>query len=231
MIFENKSFFLNDESTNNSETNKNFNKISNFSIIKKTISFIFITILLKIIVHFFIFPTEITYTNTNKKVYVQVDAKDMSSIRRKNYHQLERKYNKKGLIILGENVFYYPKEKERASIAKHIEYTFTDRQWLFPCVSVLLLWIINNNKKNNFNLFSDLFSKNIILIITLIVFSMLLLNIYEKTEKIKELSQAAISEASIAVNIAEESLSIAKNASSEAEEASSMAEDVIYNYE
>lgn len=256
---QNKSFFLNNDYTNNSDSNTSINNNNsknksdtmvgfnkkfflNFvNIIKNNIiSFILLTTLLKIIVHFFIFPTEIIYINTSKKVYIQVDGTDRLILKRKNYHELERKYNKKGLIIIGDNVFYYPKEKERISIAKHIESTFSDRLWLFPCIFVLLvlLWIINNNEKNKDKLFSILFSKNRILIITFFIFLILLFSIYEKTEKIKELSQAAILDANIAVDIAEESLKTAKDASSEAEEASSiaeeassMAEEVIYNYE
>lgn len=257
---QNKSFFLNNDYTNNSDSNTSINNnnnsknksdtmfgsnkknYSNFvNIIKNNIiSFILLTTLLKIIVHFFIFPTEIIYINTSKKIYIQVDGTDRLILKRKNYHELERKYNKKGLIIIGDNVFYYPKEKERISIAKHVESTFSDRLWLFPCIFVLLvlLWIINNNEKNMHNLFSILFSKNRILIITFFIFLILLFSIYEKTEKIKELSQAAVLDANIAVDIAEESLKTAKDASSEAEEASSiaeeassMAEEVIYNYE
>jgi len=214
--------------TNNiyDSSKKSFYSLLNY--IKNNIIFIvLLSILIKIIIHFFIFPTEVSYINTNKKIFIQTEQKDRRLIFQKNYEELEKKYNKKELIILGDNLYYYPEEKKRVSIAKHIESTFSVKIWLFPCILFLLVlvWIMSINEKRKNDLYSSLFSKNYILIIVFFVFLITLNSILEITEKIIELSQIAVMDANTAIDIAEKSLKIAENASNEAEDAYSMAID------
>lgn len=245
-IVENKSkstnYLSNNEFTNTSisskinskiETNnindsckKSFYSLLNY--IKNNIIFIvLLSTLIKIIIHFFIFPTEVSYINTNKKIFIQTEQEDREAIFQENYDELEKKYNKKELIILGDNLYYYPEEKKRVSIAKHIESTFSDKTWLFPCILFLLVlvWIMNNSEKRKNDLYSYLLPKNPLLVIVFFGFLIILNSILEKTEKIIELSQIAVMDANTAVDIAEKSLKIAENASSEAEDAYSIAED------
>ncbi len=245
-IEENKlksqNYLSNNESQNTTISNKITSKtetnITNdsskkrfYSLIKyikdNIILIVLLSTLIKITIHFFIFPTEVSYINTNKKIFIQTKREDLRFIYQKNYKELEKKFNKKELIILGDNLYFYPEEKKRDSIAKHIQSTFSDKIWLFPCILffLALLWIINSNQKHKNNLFSSIFSKNGILYIVFFTLIIILNSIYEKTEKIIELSQIAVMDANTAIDLAEKSLKIAENASNNAEEAYSMAED------
>ena len=121
---------------------------------KNIVLFILLTIVIKIIVHFFVFPTEILVLNTDKKIHIQLDGYDF--IIYENFKALEKKYKINGQIIItkDEEVFYYPKEKEKVSLAKHIEETFTQKLWLFPWVIFLLLllfWVDNKSEKDKVN--------------------------------------------------------------------------------
>jgi hypothetical protein len=116
---------------------------------KQIVLFILVTLFLKIIVHFFLFPTEVLRTNTDKKIYVQITPRQW-------YFQSHPIY--KNLIFEGTQssprAFYYPKELIKESIEKHIGSTFTAKLWLFPSILIfifLLIWIFSENiSKSNF---------------------------------------------------------------------------------
>jgi hypothetical protein len=152
-------------SESNTELIKNSKKINFVKMImsekKNIVSLILLTVVLKIIVHFFVFPTEILVLNTDKKIHIQCFKysrsgrdyyNESNDIQDKNYKALEKRYKIKGqLIITGDEVYYYPKEKEKVCLAKHIEETFTQKLWLFPWVIFLLLllfWIDNKSEKD-----------------------------------------------------------------------------------
>ena len=121
---------------------------------KKIVSFIVLTVVLKILVHFSIFPTEILVLNTDKKIQIPTSYDEKyNEIRSKDYRALEKKYKINGQIIIisEDEVYYYPNEKEKVSLAKHIEETFTKKLLLFPWVIFLLLflfWINNKSAKD-----------------------------------------------------------------------------------
>jgi hypothetical protein len=144
-------------SESNTELIKNSKKINFVKMImsekKNIVSFILLTVVLKIIVHFFVFPTEILVLNTDKKIHIQLTDFYDSDIYKKNFKALEKRYKINGQIIITKDreLFYYPKEKEKVSLAKHIEETFTQKLWLFPWVIFLLLllfWIDNKSEKD-----------------------------------------------------------------------------------
>lgn len=140
------------------ESKKESNKINTLQRLineKKKISlFILVVIFLKILIHFFIFPTETLVLNIDKKVFVAKSDREIRIIKR-GYG--DNDFNGNKLIVFGDSVFYYPKEKVKVSIAEHIYMTFSEKVWLFPCIIILLLlllWIYNkteleNNKKHN----------------------------------------------------------------------------------
>ena len=140
---------------------------------KNIVLFILLTIVIKIIVHFFVFPTEVIVTNTDKKIYVYKDRRELMELKRG--YNINKKSN--NLIVNGDSVFYYPKEKEKVSLANHIEKTFTQKLWLFPWVIFLLLllfWINyksdkdkSNDTKKKHNFSSYLSKQNIIVILLL----------------------------------------------------------------
>jgi preprotein translocase subunit SecF len=247
----------------NTKTSNNFNSsVSNIDLIKnskkinfvkmimcekkKIVSFILFTVVLKIIVHFFVFPTEILVLNTNKKIQIQLTSSidnddwnnEIREIRQKNYKALEKRYKIKGqIIITGDEVYYYPNEKEKVSVAKHIEETFTQKLWLFPwviCLLLFLFWINNKsvkdklndtNKKHNF---SSYFSKQYIIVILLLSVS-IVSNIYlfttnessnniEKTSGYANDAQSYMNKAEEYMNSAEEYMNNAAQSAQEAEE-------------
>jgi hypothetical protein len=143
---------------------------------KNIVSLILLTVVIKIIVHFFVFPTEVIVTNTDKKIYVYKNRLELMRLKR-GYDFIEKGNN---LIVNGESVFYYPKEKEKVSLAKHIEETFTQKLWLFPWVIFLLLllfWINYKSDKDKSNdtikkhNFSSYLSKQNIIVILLLSLS------------------------------------------------------------
>ena len=156
-------------SESNTELIKNSKKLNFVKMImrekKNIVSLILLTVVIKIIVHFFVFPTEILVLNTDKKIHIQCFKypqatydynNELDAIREKNFKALEKRYKINGQIIItkDEEVFYYPKEKEKVSLAKHIEETFTQKLWLFPWVIFLLLllfWIDNKSEKDKVN--------------------------------------------------------------------------------
>lgn len=168
---------------NKKELNKEPKKINIFQGLikekKKITLFIIVSIFVKIVIHFFIFPTETLILNTDKKVFVAKSEREIRIIKR-GYG--DNDFNGNKLIVFGDSVFYYPKEKVKVSIEEHIYMTFTERVWLFPCIIILLLslfWInnkadIENNKKQNF---SSHFSKLNIIIILLLSLS-IVSNVY-----------------------------------------------------
>jgi hypothetical protein len=237
-------------SVSNIDLIKNSKKINFVKMImcekKKIVSFILLTIVLKILVHFFVFPTEILVLNTNKKIQIQLTSSidnddwnnEIREIRQKNYKALEKRYKIKGqIIITGDEVYYYPNEKEKVSVAKHIEETFTQKLWLFPwviCLLLFLFWINNKsvkdklndtNKKHNF---SSYFSKQYIIVILLLSVS-IASNIYlfttneasnniEKTSGYADDAQSYMNKAEEYMKSAEEYMNNAAKSAQEAEE-------------
>ncbi|MBP6754767.1 MAG: DnaJ domain-containing protein [Bacteroidia bacterium] len=225
------------------ESKKESNKISILQRLineKKKISlFILVVIFLKIFIHFFIFPTEKTILNTDKKVFVQTTISDKYYIRR---GQGKDDVNGNKLIVYGDNFFYYPKELKKVSIAEHINMTFAEKLWLFPCIIILLLllfWINNkteleNNKKQNL---SSYFSKQNIIIILLLSLS-ISSNVYlfikinddnSLTDNKKTVSSEDIVNTKSNNYSADEASGSAEEANSSSEDASSYAEDA-YSY-
>jgi hypothetical protein len=238
-------------SENNSDLIKN-SKEKNFvkMIIcekKKIVSFIVLTVVLKILVHFFIYPTEILVLNTDKKIQIPENAsrnntddrnEELRSIYDKDYKALEKRYKINGqIIIIGHEVYYYPNEKEKVSLAKHIQETFTQKLLIFPWVIFLLLFLFwinnksakdklnNNNKKHNF---SSYFSKQYIIVILLLSVS-IASNIYlfttnevsnniEKTSGYANDAQSYMIKAEEYMKSAEEYMNNAAQSAQEAEE-------------
>ena len=231
-------------SSNSIKNNKEFNKKSKKINItqriikekKKITLFILVTLFVKIVIHFFIFPTETLVLNINKKVFVQaLTYDDRINIRQGIGHD-DKNGNK--LIVYGNNFFYYPRELKKVSIAEHIYMTFTERVWLLPFIIILLLllfWINNkteleNNKKQNF---SSYFSKQNIIIILLLSLSIgsnvyLFIKInednsltdYKKTVSIENIGNIKSNNYS-----ADEASSSADEAKSSVDEASGYADD------
>ena len=174
-------------SANNNKNKKEFNKeTKKINILKGLIKekkkitlFFLVAIFAKIVIHFFIFPTETFILNTDKKVFVAKSDREIRLIKR-GYG--DNNFNGNKLIVFGDSVFYYPKEKVKVSIEEHIYMTFIERVWLFPSIIILLLllfWInykpeLENDKKQNF---SSHFSKLNIIIILLLSLS-IVSNVY-----------------------------------------------------
>ena len=238
-------------SENNSDLIKNSKKKNFVKMImcekKKIVSFIVLTVVLKILVHFFIYPTEILVLNTDKKIQIPENAsrnntddinEERWSIHDKDYKALEKRYKINGqIIIIGDEVYYYPNEKEKVSLAKHIEETFTQKLLIFPWVIFLLLfllWINNKSAKdklNNINKkhnFSSYFSKQYIIVILLLSVS-IASNIYlfttneasnniEKTSGYANDAQSYMIKAEEYMKSAEEYMNNAAQSAQEAEE-------------
>ena len=131
---------------NNKEFNKESKKINISQRIikekKKITLFILVTLFVKIVIHFFIFPTETLTLNIDKKVYVQALTWDDMVKIKEGIGYDDKNGNK--LIVYGNNFFYYPKELKKVSVGEHISMTFSEKLWLFPCIIILLLslfWI------------------------------------------------------------------------------------------
>lgn len=207
---------------------------------KRIVVFVLLTIIIKIFVHFFIYPTEILVLNTDKKIQIPTSYDEKyNEIRRKDYRALEKKYKINGQIIIisEDEVYYYPNEKEKVSLAKHIEETFTKKLLLFPWVIFLLLflfWINNKSAKdklNNINKkhnFSSYFSKQYIIVILLLSVS-IASNIYlfttneasnniEKTSGYANDAQSYMNKAEEYMKSAEEYMNNAAQSAQEAEE-------------
>lgn len=222
--------FNNSES--NSELIKNSMKINFGKIImsekKNIVLFILLTVVIKIIVHFFVFPTEVIVTNTDKKIYVYKDIRELRRLKRG--YDINKKSNH--LIVQGNSVFYYPKEKEKASLANHIEEAFTQKLWLFPWVIFLLLllfWIfnksekdkLNDSKKNNFS--SYLTIQNIIIILLSVSLgSNIYLHIKINSDNIHKVDKKTVSNIDSGITNSNNSSDEAK---SYADEASGYADD------
>lgn len=153
---------------------------------KNIISFILLAFLLKVLVHFFIFPTEKTILNTDKKVFVQVtNYEDRLNIKR-GIGTIDNKGNK--LIVFGDNYFYYPKEQKKVSIEEHINMIFTEKQWIFPCIIILMLlikWLNQESvkdekseadKKHNFLSYLSKINLTIFSLVILIAYNLFLQN-------------------------------------------------------
>jgi hypothetical protein len=228
-------------SSNNIELLKDSKKKKNIKLImrekKRIVLFILLTVVIKIIVHFFVFPTEVIVTNTDKKIYVYKDIREL--MRLKRGYDINKKSN--NLIVNGDSVFYYPKEKEKVSLAKHIEETFTQKLWLFPWVIFLLLlsfWINYKSDKDKSNFtkkkhnFSYLSKQNIIvtLLLSLSISSNIYLFIKINKDNIPKVDQKTVSNEDTGIiksnnYSADEASSSAEEASNYVEEASGYADD------
>ncbi|MEO0036986.1 MAG: DnaJ domain [Bacteroidota bacterium] len=160
---------------------------------KKIISFILLTFFFKVLVHFFIFPTEKTILNTDKKVFVQVsNYGDILKIRR-GIGKIDNKGNK--LIVFGDNYFYYPKEQKKLSIEEHITMIFKEKQWIFPCIIILMLFIVwinqdsvkvdksDSKKKSKFSSYLSKINLIIFSIVGLIAYNLFLQNQVDSLSK------------------------------------------------
>ena len=160
--------------SNNTEEKSDGNYIKKYKVlilkfIKYILLFIFLTIFLKITVHFFIYPSEVEVTNTDKKVYVNNDVsliqdyflikqKDYSTKSTRTFLRLEKLRNdgyverKDKYIYENDYVsFYYPQEKIKKTIALHIKETFLDRLFIFKYVIIVLMlffWIFLDKTKS-----------------------------------------------------------------------------------
>ena len=219
---------------NKNEFNKESKKINLLQWLikekKKIILFILVTLFVKIVIHFFIFPTETLVLNIDKKVFVQALTYDDRIHIRQGIGHDDKNGNK--LIVYGNNFFYYPKELKKVSVGEHISMTFSEKLWLFPCIIILLLslfWInnkadIENNKKQNF---SSHFSKLNIIILLLLSLSIvsnvyLFIKINNGNDKVQtnesEEAQIYMNKAEDYMNNAEEYMNNAAQSAQEAEE-------------
>lgn len=192
-----KSNKYNDNSEINNDDILNSKKMNFLTFISKNkkniISFILLGLLLKVLVHFFIFPTEKTILNTDKKVFVQVTSyKDRLNIKL-GLGTIDNKGNK--LIVFGDNYFYYPKEQRKVSIEEHINMIFTEKQWIFPCIIILMLlikWLNQEsvkdekseaNKKHNFLSYLSKINLTIFSLVILIAYNFFLQNQVDNLSK------------------------------------------------
>jgi hypothetical protein len=226
-------------SLSNSDLIKNSKKLNFVKMItcekKKIVSFILLTVVLKILVHFFIFPTEIIVTNTDKKIYVYKNSRELIYLKRG--YNLNK--NSNNLIVQGNSVFFYPKEKEKDSLANHIEETFTQKIWLFPWVIFLLLllfWICNKSekdklytKKNNFSNYLNIQNIIIILLLSVSIGSNIYLHIKINSDNINKVDKKKVSNSGSEItnrnNSADEVSSYIDEAKNYADEASGHADD------
>ena len=219
---------------NKNESNKESKKINLLQWLikekKKITLFILVTLLVKIVIHFFIFPTETLVLNIDKKVFVQALTYDDRMDIRQGIGHDDKNGNK--LIVYGNNFFYYPKELKKVSIAEHINMTFAGKLWLFPCIIILLLlllWINNktelkDNKKHNS---SSYFSKQniIISLLSLSISSNVYLFIKINEDNIHKTNQNYMNSTEEYMNQANEYMNQAKEYMNDANQSAQDAEE------
>ena len=109
---------------------------------RNIITFIVLVIILKLVLHFSLFPETEQIVNIDKKVYISKSDFLLSKFRGNSYKINGIKYEFKDIIYYNEgSYFYYPKELKSLSFKTHLQQIFRDKLYLF-FISILTLSLV-----------------------------------------------------------------------------------------